>query len=514
MITYIVSNPGLYGKELIIIKPEIIETKSLYGNLWKYYLKSDVDTNIVSEIRYEPLIISLKVNSLSTNQIDGIKSFLPELIEKNYSIKVDSIQYLVREHTIEFYPIYAQQNMYVHPNMYVHIDLDKYKNYTYITNDNLLPYVVSNNNINIDLKNIDGMYSIHNDDVTPWKDYILGQIYNLRVNGFITLESNDTSIKSAYLELASMWDAEIKRTEPVIILKTNINFVSTAENWYLINAKRIVNGKLPKYHITCKIEDPIKLQYVAIMSYTKLIEKYKLLQDELNSVKLISDNIIEATFINYQQVKEYIELFSNFVGIQDLNVTQISSNDEYIQLSKKIEENLGEYVLFTHDQGYYVVSETKVDEDSISQPEVNKVISQPEVFNLNLPFISSRVSQDLEFKIEDVDIYTDILNINNEEIISTKLRIPQDKFLCSSQSSDYLSKKEILSYHRELMVQNINNKINLDYVDFTVYEGNPISDEQINTMWTQGKFMNDWQLNLYLQTSKFSRLPYTYYSNS
>jgi len=126
----LITDNNLYRENLDKLK--IKEVRNLYDNIWSYSVNDTDDLIELNHMMYVPLIISISTVDYSLNEIDELRSFLPEFVTANYQ-EPDQITHQVRDDLIEFYPVKNGHVMYVHNEMITYFDPNKYLGYTFVT---------------------------------------------------------------------------------------------------------------------------------------------------------------------------------------------------------------------------------------------------------------------------------------------------------------------------------------------------------------------------------------------
>lgn len=511
--------------------------------------------------------------------IKGLKTFIKPLVKKWYSIIAEEVDITIRlsgsDWIIDFIPLINSERINIPYQLFKYINLGIYLGLTFISDDNLVPYLINSLNENFPLGSIikiDGMYALKNNYVKDWLSVIQSGISKLHQEGFMCFTSINSDMMWAYLELAYFWNAEIKRVENHVIVRNTLNFSMTPESWYHLNAKRITNGQVPKYRFQLplrniildvlhqgipKVDVPpqldvedgtgtgpgvrIKLKYLSIINYNLLINRFPELAEFINFIQVYPDLSIEANFYSYQQVQSFVSLFDTDLEI--LHFKQVDP-EQGLVLRYQIQEENGTSLLVNLDDNYYLVSENEITEPEYIEPEYTEseyiIIKNELKLQLDIPsdnltdsipassylgytdvlnqFTGNTIIQGLpskshliEQKIDNVKLTRFPVQGDNINIITVSAEIPNSNFLISNKNVDYMTNTEILNYILELSLLDTFEILKTESETQILYEGMVIPDEEIKNMWIQGKFMTPWSKYIYNTTKKFSRVSMLYF---
>lgn len=150
------------------------------------------------------------------------------------------------------------------------------------------------------------------------------KIFVLPTDSRIALGNQDnydlTKLK-LFKEIALMWKGKVVRDGFPLIIKSTIEFDISFGAWYEQSLNLILSGKIPRYriynHLRWNLEyletgqsstQKIELMYAAVKCYTSLLDKYPSLIPYFSSPVIHADLSIEASFTNYSEVEDFIEL--------------------------------------------------------------------------------------------------------------------------------------------------------------------------------------------------------------
>ena len=522
----------------ILISKNIYNT---YDNIFNFtykvndlisYEEERLVTSIIDKIAFIPLLLTLS-NTTKTNEttdLKGIGSFLIPIIEKNYGVTPDNIDQIERiddtsDYTFIEYSFYKGGNqMYIHKNSYKYIDLSEYLGYSFISSDNLTPYVVSHIKENLNLININGLYGIGNENFDDWNDYIISSVNKLKSQQVFALKSGCKEEINAWLELAYYWKGTIRRVEDIAVIQSNIELDMTPANWYTYNGKRLISGSIPKYRFSVNdtITNQPMIKYHCVLSYLKLMDTYPELSKYVEEIEVYDDNTVELCFYEYKQVEKFKEIFEIISNIITSNQLKVKNIEEGLSIRFKLEkESDSRAVLIEHKGNYYVFSDSNLENINIDQEVSNFKFQLNDVSNTqnygyfdgilkgvrNIPIVP-------ELKIQDVNIYEDkIKYTEGTGVIAYNVGINENNFLQPDYNMYYILKKELNYFNEVTLYSNQKDGLlaNVEVLQ-CIYESSVEQKEVIKKMWLDGKFLKEWSKFIYKDSKLFSRLNLIYYT--
>ena len=545
----------LFNLLQLLNNPSLLISKNIYKKyktVFKYsYIINDLIStteikqisDLINEISYIPLLVS----TLPTNNISNIITFLPEIINKNYNIYFHNIKPLYRENSIEFSFYLDGSQIYIPNELYIYIDLSIYEGYSFIGSDELIPMILSEVVENLDIKLINNLYAINNDQYVDWLEFIDSQKHKLRSHQLFTLKSNNSDDIASWTELAYYWGGIIKRIDNTVIIQNTIPLDMTPQAWYIINGKKIVSGSIPTYRFdpfneldismdpNIDINEPL-LKYYTTLSYIKLFTKYPELINFIDKISIYQDGTIELPLFNYEQFKNFISTYQvlfNTNKIYQLKLKNVSeglsilyeiNNSVFLNI---ISANKGSYpnnqlssllITTSKDEMFIVSDHEDVENVDIkkAQENFNKFLNNN---NLNLEYFNKdNITKSLinitipTLDIKAVNIYKDEIYDSNSKIISYNVGISENDFLLENYNIYFLTDKQQTGYSNELMLSEYKDTLFInDEILQPIYEGKLISDVDIKNMWKNGDFMKDWNKFVYKNSGLFSRVNLIYY---
>ena len=569
---YFILDPSCARTELsallrILDNPSILIRKNIlhkYDNVYKYEYEindlikdEEINTvyNIISDIAYIPIILTYKMEEFNKDtDILGIKSFIPQIVKSIYGTLPDAINYIERTisavdddtnlfreggNFIEYTCYINNEQLYTSRSNYQYVDLQEYEGYSYIGSDNLIPYIVSQIKENLDVYNINGLYSISNDSYTEWIDYINLSIHKLKSQQLFALYSNNDEEIAAWTELAYFWNGTIRRVDKIVVIQNTISLDVSPESWYISNGKRLIAGEIPRYRIelfTDKLDVDIDIdkylyKYYSILSYSKLTDKYPELSQYVTEVEVYDDSTVELSFYKYSQVKEFENIFQIISETIVPSRIEVNSVEQglAIRYSLMKSDQADVPILIKEDDKYYVFSQSdssNIDPSTALSDFLNagNPIGLPdnptelrEEFNWNYGYFNTNILRGLKDypslnnKVKDVNIYKDEIISKSGRVVSYNASINEEEFLLPNYNAYYLDDKEQYGVFNELMLLDTKDNLLADVeILQPLYEGNPVDDKILKSKWENGEFMNNWSKFVYSSSGLFSRLRLKY----
>ena len=497
----------------------------------------EMSENSLENRRIQKLVLSCDTSTLNPNDIDdiitGISTFIKPLVFEYYHLKIDDVSIVKRESNIvDFIPVMDLRCIYIRENLYQYIDLQTFVGYTFITTNHLFPYVVNVTRYLRESKKIQNFYCISNSDIHPWAQFLKDKILKLQTEGYISFEGIDDDTKNALGELAKLWRGDIIRYEDGIIIKSNINFDTTAESWYLTNSKNILKGKIPRYRLQFPLkklklsevtedtrnEDFVLAKYTSIVAYMKLTDIYDDLINFVGTLEIFADMTIEASFYTYEQVHQFQKLLSSSGGIPiDLTVSYVQDLQEALKIRYFLQhqrKDQQESFIVNFDQKLYLVTNESLDVNKIRELTSGiKADTDPQDLYQNYGYFSGNVFKGLKNYLEPKEIKVPTENIRRTQISqkgqfsTVSVSINQRDFLVANRDLYYLKSEEIDNLDLEIAVKDTTPIHSEEDQILTLYEGNTLDRDQIIKMWQQGVFWNPWSKYILKHYSKYSRLP-------
>ena len=397
------------GYLLNTYKVKVLPGKSITIDSINLSINQPLDDIIeqISLINYIPITFSIEIETKPEPfNIEGIASLIKVITEDRTNIKVIDVlrenryggtisendllikyyDFDDRNWLITFYPITTENRpIYQHPDYVPRItafELELYNGYQILSKDPLTAYAVTlyrtdNELEDNDFRRIDNIYLIRTGiKYNQIAIEILGLIENLRSEGHFAIPS-DTRIENdmdllfpgIYLEIAELWNGKVKRTGPPMVIQSHIEYTVPTDRWYVEAAQSIVEGELPKYNIQWRIKKEttdellrIRIKYVAIKSYLKLIDNNPLLSVYIYQVEVLTNLMIRAPFISYSNVEEYKNILAGEIyqdSVELYKIDLVNNFNTGIVLRWYLQtNNYNDSLIIPIDNNDYVISPT------------------------------------------------------------------------------------------------------------------------------------------------------------
>lgn len=278
---------------------------------------------LVNKIKYTPLTYSVSNVKINTGKdINSLRETIKTYLNDHFyadifyidMMSIDDIN-IFTAYDKDMYPIY------VNPRVFSRIKEIKYediKSYITPSQDPLIPYISKDIDNKVNFK--DDMFLIENTDIGIINETLL----RYREEGYITIptknyhmEKYDINVAAEYL---SEHNADIKRIDPYLVAKITSNVINV-DSFILRNMQ--LNNDVPSINLTASPEWVIKtrefdkdntrmlleLYYSTVVSYIKLLEKYPILNNQLNKIKLINVHTVRLNFANSEQLNTFINIW-------------------------------------------------------------------------------------------------------------------------------------------------------------------------------------------------------------
>ena len=284
----------------------------------------------ISEIIYNPVTLSISNEDLTGEEIRGLTSIIEALIKCILRVEFKQLILSYFNDMIVWSPVPTiyQRDQYLGELLYWS-DLTLLKGKQLLSTDGLTEYAVQRYQENFHDIPEDGVEVYHGIYLTKIGldfNIFAGQIDNLigrmRRQGFEVFRSYSEIDRLLLLELALMWDAEVKEFESYIVIQSSIDFSLPTNVWYRQATEAILQNDLPNFMLhdwennsrqsddlnPSMLSHRILLTYMAVRAYSRLIDRYPYLNPFLTQVMVNQHLTVIAKFASYAEVVEYRRL--------------------------------------------------------------------------------------------------------------------------------------------------------------------------------------------------------------
>ncbi len=284
----------------------------------------------ISQITYSPVSLAISKEDLTGEDIRGLTSIIEVLIKRILRVEFKQLILSYFDNMIVWSPIPTiyQRDEYLGELLYW-ADLALLKGKQLLSSNDLTEYAIQRYQENFHDIPEDGVEVYHGIYLTklgPDFNIFVRQVDNLigrmRRQGFEVFIPHNEMDRLLLLEVALMWEAEIKEFESYIVIQSSIDFSLPTNVWYRQALEAILQDDLPKFMLhdwennsrqsngfnPLMLSHRVLLTYMAIRAYSRLIDRYPYLEPFLTQVTVNQHLTVIAKFASYSEVVDYRRL--------------------------------------------------------------------------------------------------------------------------------------------------------------------------------------------------------------